>query len=73
MTNHTVDTPDPDTVVRLAWLDTDLDGLPVRFWVLIGLLITAVVIGIGAWWTYGWGHETQASSSTVAAAVVSTS
>ena len=37
---------------RLAWLEGEFDGFPVRTWILIGLGIALVVLGFGAWWTY---------------------
>ncbi len=36
---------------RFDWANTRLDGHPIRFWNLVGLVITAAVIGFGVWWT----------------------
>lgn len=47
---------------RLAWLEAEMDGLPVRTWILIGLGIAIVVLGVGAWWTYR-GPGTQADQA----------
>lgn len=34
-------------------LDAKVDGVPVKTWIWIGIGIAAVVLGFGAWWTYG--------------------
>lgn len=47
---------------RLAWLEAEMDGLPVPTWILIGLGIAIVVLGVGAWWTYR-GPGTQADQA----------
>lgn len=36
-----------------SWLDGEVDGRPVRFWVGLGLAIAAVTLGFGAWWVWG--------------------
>lgn len=36
---------------RFDWVNTRVDGHPVRFWIVVALVITTVVIGFGAWWT----------------------
>ncbi len=36
-----------------SWLDADVDGRPVRAWILIGVAIAVVTLGVGTWWTYG--------------------
>lgn len=36
-----------------SWLDADVDGRPVRFWIVVAVVIAAVTLGFGAWWTYG--------------------
>lgn len=36
-----------------SWLDTDVDGRPVRFWIGVGLVIAAVTLGVGAGWVWG--------------------
>lgn len=41
--------PDQDR----SWLDAEVDGRSVRSWVVIGVVIAVVTIGVGAWWTYG--------------------
>lgn len=35
------------------WWRTEVDGHPVSFWITVGMAIAAVVLGFGAWWTYG--------------------
>ena len=36
-----------------SWLDAEVDGRPVGFWVALGLAIAAVTLGVGAWWVWG--------------------
>lgn len=36
-----------------SWLDAQVDGRTVRFWVTVGLVVAAVTLGFGALWTYG--------------------
>lgn len=38
---------------RRSWLDADVNGRSVRFWIGVGLAIAVVVLGIGAWWVWG--------------------
>lgn len=42
-----------------SWLDTEVDERPVRFWVLVGLVIAAVTLGFGAWWVWGLDRGTE--------------
>lgn len=42
-----------DTTAQRSWLDAEVDGRHVRFWVGAGLLIALVVLSFGAWWTFG--------------------
>lgn len=43
-----------DTAVRGgSWLQAEVDGRPVGFWIVVGLAIAAVTLGFGAWWTFG--------------------
>lgn len=48
------DRPEPEER-RFDWVNTRVDGHPVRFWILVALVITTGVIGFGAWWTAGSG------------------
>jgi len=50
VTDRPIPNPEP-TPGRFDWADTRLDGHPIRFWILVALVITSVVIGFGAWWT----------------------
>lgn len=36
-----------------GWGTHEVDGLRVRTWIAIGAAIAVVVLGFGAWWTYG--------------------
>ncbi|UGY91255.1 DUF7482 domain-containing protein [Streptomyces gobiensis] len=36
-----------------SWLNTRMDGRPVKAWIAIAVAIAVVVLGFGAWWTYG--------------------
>jgi hypothetical protein len=51
MTQETQTAAEEDRVA--GPLDARMDGVTVRGWILIGLGIGAVVLGFGAWWTYG--------------------
>lgn len=51
-------TPSPpasaeDAGQQRSWLEAEVDGKPVRFWIVAGLVIAAVTLGFGAWWIYG--------------------
>lgn len=39
----------------VGWLEIEIDGHPVRTWILVGVGIALVVMGLGVWWTYGVG------------------
>ncbi len=47
-----------------SWLDTEVDGRPVRFWVLVGVAIAAVTLGFGAWWVWGLDRGTEMADDT---------
>lgn len=47
-------------MARFGWLRAEVDGLRVRSWILVGVVIAAVVLGFGAWWTYGLGRGAMA-------------
>lgn len=36
-----------------SWLNAEVDGRPVSFWIALGLAIAAVTLGFGAWWVWG--------------------
>jgi len=36
-----------------SWLQADVDGRPLRFWIVVGLVIAVVTLGFGVWWIYG--------------------
>lgn len=40
-------------------LDQEVDGRSVRSWIVIGLVIAAITLGFGTWWTYGLGRGTS--------------
>jgi hypothetical protein len=40
-------------------LDQEVDGRSVRSWIVIGLVIAAITLGIGTWWTYGLDRGTS--------------
>lgn len=47
-----------------SWLDTEVDGRSVRFWLLVGLAIAAVTLGFGAWWVWGLDRGTGMADDT---------
>ncbi len=55
---------------RWGWLDTEMDGKTVRFWIVVAVLITTAVLAFGAWWTYGWNHDPATTASLVVGAVM---
>ncbi|GMQ86542.1 MAG: hypothetical protein BMS9Abin07_2123 [Acidimicrobiia bacterium] len=57
MTGQDSSTVDQDEANRWDWLNTEIDGKTVRFWIIVAVLITTVVLSFGAWWTYGWNHD----------------
>lgn len=36
-----------------GWLGAEVEGRSVGFWVGVGLLIAAITLGFGGWWTFG--------------------
>ena len=48
---------------RWDWLNTEIDGKTVRFWIVVAVLITTAVLAFGAWWTYGWNHDPTATAT----------
>lgn len=61
MNRPTRDQPSSDAeaaVRERSGLDTLVDGLSVRSWIVIALSIAVVVLGFGAWWTYGLDRGT---------------
>ncbi|MDP8960505.1 MAG: hypothetical protein M3N32_02635 [Actinomycetota bacterium] len=42
-----------------SWLDAEVDGRSVRFWVVVGSLIALVTLVVAAFWTYGLGRGPQ--------------
>lgn len=49
-----------------GWLDAEVDGRSVRAWIVTGLVIAAVTLGFGAWWTYGLDRGTSMQGGTAA-------
>jgi hypothetical protein len=47
-----------DTPGGKSWLDTRVEGRPVRFWVAVIVGIAVVVLGVGAWWVWGLDRGT---------------
>lgn len=48
----------PVAGARRRGLDARVEGVAVRTWIVIGVLIAATVIGFGTWWVYGLGRTT---------------
>ena len=57
MTDQPSTTVNQDKANRWDWLNTEIDGKTVRFWIIVAVLITTTVLTFGAWWTYGWDHD----------------
>ncbi len=65
MTDQPSTTVNQDKANRWDWLNTEIDGKTVRFWIIVAVLITTTVLTFGAWWTYGWNHD-PATTATLA-------
>ncbi len=44
---------DEQDTAQWSWLDAEVDGRKVRFWIGLGVLIALVTLGFGAWWVFG--------------------
>lgn len=55
MSTQTQESPAAD----VGGLDREVDGRSVRSWIVIGLVIAAVTLGFGTWWTYGLDRGTS--------------
>ena len=42
-----------EDIAQGSWLDAEVDGRKVGFWIGVGLLIALVTLGFGVWWTFG--------------------
>lgn len=45
-----------------SWLEVEMDGLPLRRWVVIGTAIAVAILGLGAVWTYTLDRGTGMAS-----------
>ena len=65
------DTPTPpsdesDAIQQGTWLDADVDGRSVGFWIVVGLAIAVVILGFGAWWVWGLDRGMPMTGDTAA-------
>lgn len=51
-----------------SWLDNEIDGRPVRFWVAVGVAIAVTTLAFGTWWTYGLGNGASSMGGNQSAA-----
>ncbi len=65
MTDQPSTTVNQDKANRWDWLNTEIDGKTVRFWIIVAVLITTTVLTFGAWWTYGWNHDQATTAALV--------
>ena len=70
MTDQPSRTVSQEKANRWGWLNTEVDGKTVRFWIIIAFLITTAVLTFGAWWTYGWDHDPAATAASILAAPI---
>lgn len=56
--------PDADSEPDRAasWLDADVDGRPVKFWIAVATAIAIVTLGFGAFWVWGLDRGMQMAS-----------
>lgn len=59
---HTTRVDEPTAEQARPWWHTDVEGRPVTFWMVVGALIAAVTLGVGAFWTYGLDRDQQAQA-----------
>ncbi len=59
---HTTRVDEPTAEQARPWWHTDVEGRPVTFWMVVGTLIAAVTLGVGAFWTYGLDRDQQAQA-----------
>lgn len=55
MSQQTADTDEGSTEAR-SWLAADVEGRTVAFWIVVGVTIAVVVLGLGAWWVWDLGQ-----------------
>jgi hypothetical protein len=53
-----------DVTSQGSWLQAEMDGRPVRFWILVGVVIAEIVVGFGAWWVWGLDRGVQIADGT---------
>ncbi|MDP8931630.1 MAG: hypothetical protein M3O70_24440 [Actinomycetota bacterium] len=51
--------PDAGADQTRSWLEADVDGRPVRFWLVVGVAIAVVTLGLGAFWVWGLDRGMQ--------------
>jgi len=56
------DRPEPQER-RFDWVNSRVDGHSIRFWILVAVVITSVVLGFGAWWTARSGPTQPAAGA----------
>lgn len=56
------DRPEPEER-RFDWVNSRVDGHSIRFWILVAVVITSVVLGFGAWWTARSGPTQPAAGA----------
>lgn len=49
-----------------SWLEADVDGRPVRFWIGVASAIAVVTLGFGAFWVWGLDRGMQMAGDTAA-------
>lgn len=52
MTDTATPPREEDELEQRSWLEAEVDGRSVRFWIVVALAIAAVTLGFGALWTY---------------------
>ncbi|MDP8932539.1 MAG: hypothetical protein M3O70_29315 [Actinomycetota bacterium] len=62
MSDSASDTSNEQVRRERSWLDAEVDGRSVRFWVVVGSLIALVTLGFGAFWTYGLERGPQTAA-----------
>ncbi|MBW3665758.1 MAG: hypothetical protein KY469_21930 [Actinobacteria bacterium] len=47
-----------------SWLDAEVDGRPVKFWIAVASVIAVVTLGFGTFWVWGLDRDMQMSGDT---------
>ncbi|MBW3578565.1 MAG: hypothetical protein KY462_12660 [Actinobacteria bacterium] len=58
-TSQATQPDDAAGVQTRSWLEADVDGRPVKFWIAVAVAIAVVTLGVGAFWVWGLDRGMQ--------------